>query len=295
MVSIVLPTYNGEKYLKNSIDSCLNQTFKDIELIVVVDGRTDKTMEILSHYIDPRLIIKSTPNQGLPKALNEGFALAQGKYWSWTSDDNMYLQDAIKMMVEFLDANVNAPMVATDFHRIDDNGKVTGHSSNQYSCFLYRAEAAKKTGPYRPEYALVEDVDFFLRLSHTAGPIHFIHRSYYKYRDHPGSLSALKTSKRQFVSLKMHYDLISRNIEKASLRELFFDRIRTSALYRDYDTMNSILAFAREKNVVFLPSLARTADFIKTPMGWYWNKIFMAFKTRATWVWSFLCPQGSEK
>ena len=279
-VSIVLPTYNGEKFLKESIESCLCQTFKDLELIVVVDGSIDGTMNILSEYKDPRIKIKYTRNQGLPQALNEGFALAQGEYWTWTSDDNLFLPNAIKTMAEFLEINQQTPMVATDIYRINNKGKIIGHSSNQYACFLYRAEAAKKTGLYRSEFTLVEDADFFIRLAYFAGPAKFIHQPLYKYRDHPESLSAKKTSQRQLVSTKMHFDLISRGIEKGDLKELFFDRIRKCALFKDHDTLEDILKFAQEKNIDFISSLRKTAHFIKTPLGWYFNKLFVFLTAR---------------
>src|SRR4051794_26646558 len=103
-VSIILPTYNGARHLREALDACLKQSFADFELIVVIDGSTDETKEIMGTYADPRLKIVFQENQGLPRALNSGFAHARGKYWSWTSDDNAFLPTALQVMVDYLDA-----------------------------------------------------------------------------------------------------------------------------------------------------------------------------------------------
>src|SRR5436190_21740360 len=91
-VSIVLPTYNRAKYLKLSIDSCLIQTFKDFELIIVDDCSKDETPQTIKSYTDPRIRYhRNESNQRLPRSLNIGFSLAKGEYLTWTSDDNFFL------------------------------------------------------------------------------------------------------------------------------------------------------------------------------------------------------------
>ncbi|MFT5212615.1 MAG: glycosyltransferase involved in cell wall biosynthesis, partial [Patiriisocius sp.] len=93
-VSIILPVYNGEKYLSKSIESCLNQTYRNIELIIVNDCSTDKTLEIVDGYLklDSRIkVLTNSANKRLPASLNIGHLQAQGDYITWTSDDNLYL------------------------------------------------------------------------------------------------------------------------------------------------------------------------------------------------------------
>ena len=102
-VSIVLPTYNGEEYIRQSIDSIRNQTFEDWELIIVNDYSTDGTSLIIREYEkkDSRIIvIENSENKKLPASLNIGFRSATGKYFTWTSDDNRYLPNALQCMVE---------------------------------------------------------------------------------------------------------------------------------------------------------------------------------------------------
>ena len=102
-VSIVLPTYNGAKYIRQCINSCLNQTYNNIELIIVDDGSKDETPDIIKSYKDERIkYIMHARNLGLPYALNTGFRNAVGEYLTWTSDDNYYTKKAIETMLSFI-------------------------------------------------------------------------------------------------------------------------------------------------------------------------------------------------
>ena len=97
--SIVLPTYNGEEFLSNSIESVINQTFQDWELIIVNDCSTDNSLSIAEEYFkkDNRIrIINNAENKKLPESLNIGFREAKGDYFTWTSDDNEYYPNAIE-------------------------------------------------------------------------------------------------------------------------------------------------------------------------------------------------------
>jgi len=279
-ISIVLPTYNGAAYLRESLDSCLNQTFHELEVIVVVDGSTDDTEAILGSYSDLRLRVFRQDNQGLPTALNAGFAHARGSFLSWTSDDNIYLPDAMQVMWQYLQEHPGAAMVCTDCLIIDESGKAFSYSRDNWACFLYRAQAAALAGPYRPEFRLVEDVDFFLRLRHYAGPIERIPQPYYKYREHKASLCSTQGADRQFVSLRLHYDLVTRGVEQLDLKELFMDRLSVSALYRDRQSMDAIVRFAQEHNAPFVHELARRRDSLKTPAGWLWNRFKIAARSQ---------------
>ena len=106
MISIVLPVYNGERYLKKSIESCLNQSYRNWELLIIDDGSTDRSAEIAKEYvqIDSRVhYYRNEHNLKLPKTLNRGFSLASGAYLTWTSDDNYYYENAFEKMVQALE------------------------------------------------------------------------------------------------------------------------------------------------------------------------------------------------
>ena len=104
LVSIVLPTYNGENFIAKAIESILKQTYTNFELIIVDDCSSDATNEIINSYAkkDARIrIIKNDVNKKLPASLNIGFDNAKGEYYTWSSDDNEYYPQAFEKMVDF--------------------------------------------------------------------------------------------------------------------------------------------------------------------------------------------------
>ena len=126
-ISVILPVYNGEKYVGNAIESVLNQSYKNIELVIVNDCSTDNTLQIVENYAknDARVKVYSNEtNQKLPKTLNNGFDKASGEYLTWTSDDNTYHLDALKKMADVLDNNSDIDLVYADFTICDMEGNV---------------------------------------------------------------------------------------------------------------------------------------------------------------------------
>lgn len=175
-VSIVLPTYNGAKYLRQSIDSCLAQTYQNIELIVVDDGSMDETPQIVSSYQDERIkYVRHDKNKRLPHALNTGFENATGEYLTWTSDDNSYTEDAIESMAVSLRKNKKIDFVYANYYVINDNGVVlqpvnVGASESLKECncigpcFLYRRKVYEALGGYNPDAFLAEDYEYWIRV-----------------------------------------------------------------------------------------------------------------------------------
>lgn len=199
-VSIILPTYNGAKYLRQSIDSCLNQTCKNIELIIVDDGSTDKTPEIIKSYHDERIrYIRHKKNKGLAHALNTGFAMATGEYLTWTSDDNYYAEDAMESMVVSLRTNKKIDFVYANYYIINGDDKVLqsvrGVPSKNLKewncigpCFLYRRKIYEIIGEYNAESFLVEDYEYWIRIFKRFR-MQMLDEYKYWHRLHPQSLT----------------------------------------------------------------------------------------------------------
>ncbi len=272
-VSIVLPTFNGMKYLKESVDSCLSQSFEDLELIVVLDGSTDDSQNILKEYSDPRLRIEQIANRGQAEATNYGFTLARGKLWTWTSDDNVFETEALAHMVNALSAHPECGMVKAVYTVIDESGKPMHDSSFACACFLYRADDARRIGGYRSQFRWVEDVDFFIRLQHSAGPIHFIDKPLYRYRVHSSSMTNRNASKRQHSSLSMYHDLITRGIYRQDLKEVYRDRLIRALVLGDFETADQIFAHARSASLPFISELEKLRSRLGfSPFRWFMHK-----------------------
>jgi glycosyltransferase involved in cell wall biosynthesis len=204
LISIVLPTYNGSSYLRESVESCLTQTYGNLELIIVDDASTDETSAMCRHLVskDQRIrLVRHDTNRKLPAALNTGFSLARGEFLTWTSDDNCYKPQALEVMAEFLSGHSDVGIVYCGYETIDENGFITGNVSarkpqNLVSenivgpCFLYRRQVQELLEGYDTTIFLAEDFDFWLRAS-----VHFkmapMLESPYLYRKHSASLSHL--------------------------------------------------------------------------------------------------------
>src|SRR5215472_937240 len=125
LVSIILPVYNGQKYLGLSIESCLTQTHQNFELVIVDDGSSDNTPTIIEKYAaaDDRIkLIRNKKNLGLPESLNVGFEFSQGEFLTWFQSDNLYTPTAVAYMVQQLCTFPKIGLVYCSSHRIDEAG-----------------------------------------------------------------------------------------------------------------------------------------------------------------------------
>lgn len=113
-VSVVMPVYNGEKYLREAIDSILSQTFTDFEFIIINDGSTDSTKEIILSYNDSRIVyLENQKNSGIVVTLNKGLDRAVGKYIARMDSDDISVKDRLEKQVAFLDKNKDVGLLGT--------------------------------------------------------------------------------------------------------------------------------------------------------------------------------------
>ena len=201
LVSIVLPTWNGDTYLEDAIASCLGQTWQNLELVIVDDGSTNPaTAKILGRVSDSRVrIFRQEPDGGLPAALNRGFAEARGAYLTWTSDDNRFYPEAIEKMLGFL-RETNADFVYAPFRPVDENDEPVGEpglppldflpiQNCVGACFLYSRQVMEMVGEYDTEARLAEDYDYWAR-AYKRFKMRRLDAVLYDYRFHGGNLTA---------------------------------------------------------------------------------------------------------
>ena len=200
LVSIVIPTYNHAAYLSQAIDSVLNQKYKNIELIVLDDGSTDGTAQVLNGYGN-QFHWESQKNIGQSATLNKGWSMAQGEILAYLSADDLLYPDAVSRSVDSLLKQDNAVLSYCDFNMIDPESRIVRRvNAPEYSfiemltkficapsagAFFWRS-AYLKTGGWNPDIHRFPDYDYWLRLGLQGSFLH-LHESLAAYRVHEGS------------------------------------------------------------------------------------------------------------
>lgn len=183
-VSVLLPAYNAAEHLGKAITSILGQTFTDFELIIINDGSTDDTLELLNNFSDPRIQVIHQENLGLPKALNAGIKASSGMYLARQDADDISLSERLEKQVNFLDTHSSYGLVGS-WSQIMTPGGMTSRqhlhpisngqlqvrllTNNQFvhSSVMMRASCLNITGLYseNPEHFPPEDYDLWLKFS----------------------------------------------------------------------------------------------------------------------------------
>ena len=206
-VTVLLNVYNGERHLAESIDSILAQTFEDFELLVVDDGSTDATSEILAGYPDSRLrVIRNELNLGVTRSFNRGLAESRGRYVARQDADDVSAIERLERQTAFLDANPDVTLLASAYLRIREDGSVSGRRSvptetlavrwrllflNAFtnSSVMFRRDDVERLGGFREEFAYAHDYDLWSRLAFM-GTVAALPDTLARYRDTPNSITA---------------------------------------------------------------------------------------------------------
>lgn len=143
LVSVIMPVYNGSCFVAEAIESVINQTYKNLEIIIVNDGSTDSTLRVIKHFKDlyPRKIkaISYIKNQGESAAANIGFAASRGEYIARMDGDDISYPDRIKKQVKFMEANPELIVLGSQADVINEKGELTGKKTfPQYHPSIYR-------------------------------------------------------------------------------------------------------------------------------------------------------------
>jgi len=126
-ISVVMPVYNSEKYLREAISSILSQTFKDFEFIIINDGSTDSSNKIISSYIDSRIRYYTNSSRlGTTKSLNCAIRHARGTYTARMDADDISLPDRLLKQIKYLKSHPSCTLLATTVNLIDSNGNFIG-------------------------------------------------------------------------------------------------------------------------------------------------------------------------
>ena len=206
-ISVILPVFNSEKYILESINSILNQTYKNFELIIIDDGSTDNTSKICSDLskIDNRILFIKNQHKGLTRTLNFGLEISTGKFIARQDADDISLPNRFEKQLKWFSTSNNKVLCGTNCKIISDNNQVRRNRSIKYenaeikkklfysNCFVHSStmflkEEAKKFGFYDENFKYAQDYDLWWKLS-TKGEVGNLREKLLILRDRAMSIS----------------------------------------------------------------------------------------------------------
>ncbi len=185
-ISVLMSVHNGSDYLKEAIQSVLDQTFKNFEFIIVDDGSTDETAEIIKSFSDERIVhISNKKNIGLTLSLREALSLAKGEYIARIDADDIYTCQKLMLQNKFLDQNKNHGLVASSTIRIDEAGReiqkvsckirdleicslMVSENPFVHGSVMMRRDILLKVGGYRDHFVTTQDFDLWVRIAEVS-------------------------------------------------------------------------------------------------------------------------------
>lgn len=182
LVTVLMSVYNGEKHLRETIDSILNQTFNDFEFIIINDGSTDRSRKIIESCNDKRIVLINQENKGLVKSLNYGISLAMGRYIARMDQSDVSFPGRLQREVDVLEADKEVGLVGVSYIAMDEKGKkiyedhcpaeneVIQAKLINKNCFchgavMFRKRCLEEVGHYREIFSMAEDYDLWLRIT----------------------------------------------------------------------------------------------------------------------------------
>lgn len=215
-VSVIVTAHNYGRFLEQCLQSVLTQTFQDFEVIVVNDGSTDNTAEVLAAYAaQPRVKILTLTGVGLAAACNAGIREARGEYIMRLDADDFLDPHALRLEADFLEHHPDVGLVYPDFYTVDEQGRFLGYTrvprvqdgarllddNPLAGGAMYRRACYDAVGGYNETLRYQEDYDFWLRFAERF-PVHGLGLPLLSYRQHAGSMSrnrANRAAARRFV------------------------------------------------------------------------------------------------
>ena len=220
LVSVIMATYNDEEFVAESVQTVLSQDFKDFEFIIINDGSTDKTPNILKKLAseDNRIRLINQKNQGLVKSLNRALNLAKGRYIARIDGDDQWLPGKLSSQVSYMRANPKTVIISGAMEKINTdsipfNFVFTSHTHEQimrtitisnpfiHASVLFDKEIALKCGGY-PDMCPVEDYALFSQMM-DYGQAYIIPYPIIRYRSNPNGISQTNHEKQTKMANKL--------------------------------------------------------------------------------------------
>ncbi len=238
-VSVVMPVYNGEKYLREAIDSILNQTFSDFEFIIINDCSADSTEQIIMSYTDDRIVyVKNEKNMGVAESLNRGIDLAKGEYIARMDADDISLPERFEKQVKFMDKHTDIGVCGSNIFLFNEDGILREHTflseyedikvgmlfgcSFAHPSVIIRKSVLKENNfKYNSQFEKTEDYELWGRLAEVC-KLYNINEFMLKYRIHKNQVTSKITEREDKNCRFIQERLLGKIAENMSGCELDF-------------------------------------------------------------------------
>jgi len=274
-VSVIIPVFNAAEYLIDTLNSVCNQTYQNIEVIIVDDGSTDASLELAKRYDDDRFIIAKNKGKGACAARNYGFELSTGDYIQYLDADDLLSVDKIKKQVEILNEYENDIIVSAVWGKfISSKTKVIwenhllnknfdpaykwlsdswkGNGVGQTAIWLTPRKLIEKAGPWNENLKINQDGEFFSRVLMNAKAVQFCEGAKVYYRSgNANSISQKnKFSKEKAESLLLSFQLYKSHAVSLGLLDKLKEGIAQNFLmfmYQFYNQFKDLVAIAESE------------------------------------------------
>lgn len=302
-ISIIVPVYNAKDYISKCLDSLVNQTLDDIEIIVVDDGSTDGSDKILKKYFSDKVKVITQKNAGVAVARNTGLKIAKGEYIAYVdSDDWVELDMFEKMYNKAIQNDYDAVMC--DFWYIDDNKKWDGILTNNDDILTLKQKKdfmikmfpviwnkiykRSKIGKFKfKDGVWAEDVEYLYRIMPSIDSIGIVNEKYYYYYQREKSESRLYDKRVynyidnfngivNFYTNKKYYNIYRNELEYCYVRYLYATFIKRASYFKDKKDYNKAVDTAIYNVKKYFPEYRKNKYFYKSLKGIYlilFNKI----------------------
>lgn len=224
IVSVLMPAYNAAEHIKEAIDSILGQTSTDFEFLIINDGSTDNTVDIVNEYDDPRIkLIHNDGNKGLIYSLNYGLEIAQGKYIARMDADDISLNTRLEKQVRFLEDNPDISILGTAFIYMGTPYEIHHPNYNEeirikllddvvfaHPTVMMRKDSIDLNNiRYNADYTYIEDYQFWVESAIKDLKMANLDEVLLQYRQHPQQVSSLKYNEQEDAKQRIKLKYLS--------------------------------------------------------------------------------------
>jgi glycosyltransferase involved in cell wall biosynthesis len=242
-----MSVYNDESHLNQCVESILNQTFKDFEFIIVNDGSTDGSLNIIKSYNDPKIrLINNETNIGLTKSLNKAIKSALGEYIARQDSDDISSPKRLEKQFNYMETHQDVMLLGSSFYIIDDNNQILNRyiplkkpkfkdilKTNQFShgSIMFRKKIVEELGYYNEFFRYAQDYELWLRIMRTYEARN-LKDFLYNSREHPGKIGFTK------IEQSLLYRLFAVKITKNEINPQDIETVQSKGIFSLYSFLN---------------------------------------------------------